>query len=240
MAARVPQLLPIAETFRSIQGEGRLVGTPSSFVRVAGCNLRCSWCDSPTTSWYPKGEGTTIDDAVAYCRPGPQHVVLTGGEPLLFAAVAQLSQRLHRANHHITVETAGTVWLDGLHCDLASISPKLGHSTPNHPTWGPRHEARRFRPEVVRRLMDAFDWQLKFVVRCTELALLRDLDEVEAALESVGVTAPQRHRVLLMPEGTEPAVLAPHYGALVPICLERGFTLGQRLHIALFGHRPGT
>ena len=62
--------LPIAERFVSLQGEGGLVGVPSSFVRVFGCNLRCTWCDSPGTSWAPAGEQTAISEVLDFCARG--------------------------------------------------------------------------------------------------------------------------------------------------------------------------
>src|ERR1041385_7557750 len=52
--------LKIAELFYSLQGEGALVGVPSVFIRTSGCNLRCSWCDTPYTSWQPEGEELTL------------------------------------------------------------------------------------------------------------------------------------------------------------------------------------
>lgn len=235
-----PSRLPIAERFVSLQGEGTLVGVPSSFVRVFGCNLRCTWCDSPATSWAPTGEQTAIAEIVDFCARGPRHVVLTGGEPLLFPGVATLSQALRAAGHHITVETAGTVWLDDLACDLLSVSPKLAHSTPwvRAPQLAERHERARLNPEVLRRLLASCPWQLKFVVRAAEAAA--DLAEVEDLLAKLGVSASERDRVLVMPECTDPTALHAGYRTLVSACIERGFRLGERLHIALFGHTPGT
>lgn len=232
--------LPIRERFVSLQGEGSLVGVPSSFVRVSGCNLRCTWCDSPETSWNPSGEQISIDELVAFCARGPRHVVLTGGEPLLFPGVATLSQRLRAAGHHITVETAGTVWQDGLACDLLSLSPKLGHSTPwqRAPALASRHERLRLDVEVLRRLVATYAWQLKFVVRAE--AAVDDLAEIDELLAALAVPASERWRVLLMPECTDPAALVACERALVATCVERGFRLGERLHIALFGHTPGT
>lgn len=232
--------LPVAERFVSLQGEGQLVGVPSSFVRVSGCNLRCVWCDSPATSWTPSGAQVEIAELVAFCARGPRHVVLTGGEPLLFPGVAALSQELAGAGHHITVETAGTVWLEGLRCDLLSLSPKLGHSTPwlRAPKLAERHERARLDVAVLARLMASCAWQLKFVVRAAEAAA--DLDEVERLIRELAVPASERHRVLVMPECTDPAALHASYRTLVGACIERGFRLGERLHIALFGHTPGT
>ena len=150
--------LRINEAFVSLQGEGRLAGVPSTFVRVAGCNLRCAWCDSPHTSWNPTGERVELDELVRACAKGPRHVVLTGGEPLLFPGMIELARRLRaEGGHHVTFETAGTVAPDDLECDLVSISPKLPHATPDDPVGGPRHEARRWQPLVVRRLMN-LEW----------------------------------------------------------------------------------
>lgn len=232
--------LKIRERFVSLQGEGSLVGVPSTFVRVSGCNLRCTWCDSPETSWNPSGEQISIDDLVAFCARGPRHVVLTGGEPLLFPGMATLSQRLRAAGHHITVETAGTVWQGDLACDLLSLSPKLAHSTPwqRAPALAARHERLRLDASVLARLVAAYAWQLKFVVRAE--AAGEDLEQIEGLLTALKVPASERSRVLVMPECTDPAALVSCERALVAACLERGFRLGQRLHIALFGHTPGT
>jgi len=234
--------LPINEQFVSLQGEGLLVGVPSSFVRVSGCNLRCAWCDSPSTSWTPTGTPVSLDAIEAFCAAGPRHVVLTGGEPLLFAPIAPLSQRLRARGHHVTIETAATVLQPGLHADLVSLSPKLGHSTPHtrDPVWAQRHDARRRRIDVLRELM-VLPWQLKLVVRAHDAgALALDLEEVDALVAALAIDDAHRDRVLLMPECIDPVRLHADYAALVEVCRRTGFRLGERLHIALFGHRPGT
>lgn len=248
--------LRIQERFVSVQGEGVLVGVPSSFVRVSGCNLRCVWCDTPKSSWAPEGETLALDELLSWCAAGPRHVVLTGGEPMLFAASAELSRRLRAAGHHLTIETAGSVWCEGLEADLLSISPKLAHSTPwargaelGKPKLATMHEAARLDLALLRRLIDhCDDWQLKFVVRTATPQLLAadlaEIDELLAALEldalSESAGRPGRERVLLMPEGTDDASLRAGYLELLESCRARGFRLGLRLHIHLFGHRPGT
>jgi len=81
--------LRIQERFVSLQGEGALVGVPSSFVRISGCNLRCGWCDTPKSSWAPEGERESIDDLIAWCDRGPRHV-RTSDEAVLAADLAEI------------------------------------------------------------------------------------------------------------------------------------------------------
>lgn len=231
--------LRIQERFVSVQGEGVLAGVPSSFVRLTGCNLRCSWCDSPLSSWRPTGETIELDALLRWCAQGPRHVVVTGGEPLLHPGVSTLTQRLSEAGHHVTIETAGTVDQDGLHCDLMSLSPKLAHSTPTQPLpLAQRHESLRWQPDTVRALM-RFEWQLKFVVRAdAQDVLAHDVEEIDRMLETLGIDEPDR--VLLMPECIDPAELEARYQRISAVCCARGFRLGPRLHITAFGHTPGT
>ncbi|MBV1861859.1 MAG: 7-carboxy-7-deazaguanine synthase QueE [Nannocystaceae bacterium] len=229
----------IAERFVSVQGEGILAGVPSSFVRLTGCNLRCSWCDSPESSWRPTGDTQRLDELVRWCGEGPQHIVVTGGEPLLSPHVGALTTALWDNGHHITIETAGTLEQPHLRCDLMSLSPKLAHSTPAAPaSLSQRHERTRWRPEVVRALM-RFPWQLKFVVRAdNDASLAHDITEIDTMLEALGNPDPQR--VLLMPECIDPAALTDRYQRISALCCTRGFRLGPRLHITAFGHTPGT
>src|SRR5262245_13322798 len=95
-----------------------------------------------------------------------RHVVVTGGEPMLFAELIPLCERLRAAGQHVTVETAGTLYLPVV-CDLMSISPKFASSAPTakeHPHWHRRHERERHRPDVIRRLVNEFEYQMKFVI----------------------------------------------------------------------------
>src|SRR5436189_4792704 len=121
----------IAEIYASRQGEGLLTGTPSVFVRASGCNLRCGFCDTPFTSWTPEGDDLSVDEIVARTLAlEVEHIVITGGEPMLFAEMVPLTQQLQHHGTHITIETAGTLSLP-VTCDLISISPKLSNSTPD-------------------------------------------------------------------------------------------------------------
>lgn len=230
----MPQKLRIAEIFTSIQGEGIWAGIPSVFVRVSGCNLRCQWCDTPYASWDPEGPVQEVNDiATQVAQHGVHHVVLTGGEPMLFDPIEDLAAQLKAQGKTITIETAGTIYRD-LPCDLMSISPKLKHSTPTDPTWQERHEQLRWQPEVVRKLVQNYPHQLKFVVNPDSTT---DIAEIDAMLNELNVEAPN---VLIMPEGTEKDQLWAAAKRLVPTCIERSWRLAPRLHIDLFGNTKGT
>ncbi len=224
----------VCEIYPSKQGEGRLTGTPSVFVRSSGCNLRCRWCDTPYASWTPEGEDLAVDEIVDQVdRHGLKHVVLTGGEPMLFAELVPLAEALRRRGYHVTIETAGTLFLP-VECDLMSISPKTANSTPpadaNNGRWRRRHERTRHVPEVVRRLTARYDYQLKFVIQRPE-----DCEEVERYLAALPEV--DRARAMLMPEGTDPAVLAQRAEWLAPYSREHGLAFCPRRHIEWFG--PG-
>ncbi|MEI9813127.1 MAG: 7-carboxy-7-deazaguanine synthase QueE [Acidobacteriota bacterium] len=224
----------IAEIFHSIQGEGTLVGVPSVFVRVSGCNLRCTWCDTPYTSWNPEGAEKSVAQIVAEVHEFPaKHVVITGGEPLLFAPVVELSRALKGLGMHVTFETAGTVY-QPVACDLMSISPKLGNSTPKERDggrWAAKHDALRLQPSILTRLMGEFDYQLKFVVSAAE-----DMNEIATFVE---LTRADRDKVLLMPEGTTPEVTRERGLWIAEICKREGFRYSPRLHVDLWGDRRG-
>jgi len=247
----------IAEIFRSLQGEGRLTGVESLFVRVSGCNLRCRWCDTPYASWSPEGEDlsvTEILDRINDLRDAPppallkkasplpwgegadvRHVVLTGGEPMLFAELIPLCDALRSAGWHITIETSGTLYLP-VACHLMSISPKLSNSTPpaeGDPQWTWRHTLQRHAPEVIRRLTTEYDYQLKFVVDRPE-----DFLEIEEYLAEFPAIA--RDRVWLMPQGVDAAALARRIPWIESYCAERGFHICHRRQVEWVGAARGT
>jgi 7-carboxy-7-deazaguanine synthase len=221
----------IAEIFYSVQGEGSLVGVPSLFVRTSGCNLRCSWCDTPYTSWNPEGDdlgiGKILDRAAVF--PGARHVVLTGGEPMIAPGIAELSAQFRERGMHITIETAGTVFAP-VACDLMSISPKLSNSTPEG-VFRTQHERLRRQPDVLLRLMAGYDYQLKFVIAQED-----DIDEVCALVSLLDAPA---GKVILMPEGIRADILRERGVWLAELCKRNGFRFSPRLHVDLYGNRRG-
>lgn len=237
----------IAELFTSLQGEGLLAGTPSTFVRSSGCNLRCRWCDTPFTSWRPEGEEWTVERIVEAVEDRRvRHVVLTGGEPLVSADAVAVCRALRADGRHLTIETAGTVLPADLAgdwpADLLSISPKLASSAPPEGTagdWRRRHDAARRRDDLLAAMLRAPAWQLKFVVGSQA-----DLDETLAWIDDLGRAAGPggvpRHRVFVMPEGTDAAALESLGAWLAPACAAAGLRYAPRHHIAWYGNRRGT
>jgi 7-carboxy-7-deazaguanine synthase len=229
----------ISEIFYSIQGEGELTGVPSVFVRTSGCNLRCSWCDTPYASWNPEGDQRSVPEIVAAIETHltARHVVLTGGEPMIAKDIATLAREIKSTGRHITIETAATIAPQGIACDLASLSPKLLNSAPDpaqHVTWRKKHEATRWQPEVVRAWVDHYPYQFKFVVSRPE-----DVEELEHMLAALEREIP-RHKVLLMPEATSLEKMRHRATWLGELCKARGYRYAHRLHIELYGNRRGT
>jgi len=251
---KAAQKLWISETFTSRQGEGRLTGTNSFFIRTSGCNLRCWFCDTPYASWQPEGNWFTVEQLVGEAIASRcAHVVLTGGEPFLPLAVVELVRQLRVASLHVTIETAGTLFRE-LATDLISISPKLASSGPllspandsrqasdSRPTrnpvtdqpWAHRHEAARWRPRVIQKLIaNAIDYQLKFVVDSVS-----DFTATVAAVEEIAVNA---QSVWIMPQGVDERTLDEKARWLEPLCNDYGYHYCDRMHIRWYGNRRGT
>ncbi len=228
--------MKIADLFFSIQGEGRLMGVPSAFVRTTGCPLRCVWCDSDYTSWHPEGETMTVAQVLSRLADFPaRHVVVTGGEPLIAPGIEELCAALRAKGYHITIETAA-VEFKPVACDLASVSPKLSNSIPYEREggrWAERHDRLRLRLEAIQAFLDWSDYQLKFVLERAE-----DITEVRAIVDALRGVDPAK--VLLMPQGITRADLDCRGAWLVEVCKQHGFRYCPRLHIELFGNRRGT
>ena len=226
-------LLQISEVFASIQGEGPSAGAPCLFVRLAGCNLACRWCDTAYAwDWERYSESAetqrqSAEHLAARVAAAPGHrVVLTGGEPLLQqpALVALLDQLSPRVC--IEVETNGSVLPRpelARRVDQWNVSPKLENS--GEPA------VRRLRSKALRALRDTGRAWLKLVVATP--ACLDEADHLVAGLQW------PRDRVLLMPEARTRAELMERAPAVAEACTVRGYRFSPRLQIALWDGRRG-
>lgn len=238
--------LPVNELFYSLQGEGTLAGVPSVFVRTSGCNLRCWFCDSYHTSWDPTHAWMDVEAIVEEVREHERadHVVLTGGEPMIHEQSVDLLDRLGDAGYHTTVETNGTLYRDA-HIDLLSLSPKLSNSTPTterDPTgdgeWAEPHEDRRLDLEAMAALVEAYPFQLKFVV--TGADDMPEITDLVTELRAVTTTTIEDADVLLMPEGATRERLAETRDTVGTLAMEYGYRYTPRLHVDLWNDAPGT
>src|SRR5262245_35452899 len=100
--------LYITEIFTSIQGETSFTGLPTTFIRLAACNLRCSWCD--TTYSFGRGTAKKISELIRQSKTnGCKHVCITGGDPLLQPQVHQMIDQLLHAGFILSLETGGSL-----------------------------------------------------------------------------------------------------------------------------------
>ena len=239
------------EIFRSVQGEGITAGENRVFIRLTGCNLSCSWCDTAYTwNWhgtkffherdrpgsphkFSRREevlkcrvNEVASQALAWTGPG---FVITGGEPLLQKqAVAELIQKLRaaRPSSVVEIETNGTIEpgekLWTL-VDQFNVSPKLDHSG--------MAADKAINAPVLRAFAAADNAWFKFVAR-----EVRDVTTIEDLAKTYGIA---RERLLVMPEGTTSERLKAAYNLLQSVCRDRGLTLTDRLHIHKFGDHRG-
>ena len=225
--------MKINEIFYSLQGEGKLAGVPSIFIRLAGCPLRCKWCDTKYAWDESVGTEMTADKIIKNINQWDcRFLVITGGEPMIASDLPQLTQKLKEQNKHITIETAGIEFLPHTVCDLMSISPKMSNAIPDEEKLAQLHNQHPIDIAVLTELIANYDYQLKFVVE--DQSDLAEIQELLAKLDNV-----KKEDVMLMPQVTsitEYIVKAP---LVADICKQTGFTFSPRLQIILWDNQPG-
>lgn len=223
--------LPVAETFGpTIQGEGPATGRRAHFLRLGGCNLSCSWCDTPYTwdgqrydlrqEFHPY----TGDELAATVTS--DLVVLTGGEPLMHQAnpeFGRLLDALDERGRVVHVETNGTKPPTGhtlARVELFAVSPKLDHAGGHRGRQDPTPADSW--PTLAHKAI------LKVVCRNDS-----DVEQAAALATSWGY---RPDRVWIMPEGTTPDQINATARAIADPALARGFNLSTRLHVLLWGN----
>jgi 7-carboxy-7-deazaguanine synthase len=224
----------VNEIFHSLQGEGFLAGIPSAFVRLAGCPLRCRWCDTKYAWDNEAGNDYSIEKILQTVQQRPcKFVVITGGEPMINSDLPQLLRRLKTLGKHITVETAGIAFIPDVPCDLMSISPKLSNSTPADPKLAAIHEDSRLDIAVLGELIDNYKYQLKFVVDSQA-----DLSEIQQTIEKIGNV--DFEKVMLMPQAATRDELLAKSPMVAKLCKQTGFAFCQRLQVLFWNNKKGT
>lgn len=256
----------ILEMFVSIQGEGVYTGVPSIFIRFGGCNLRCvfgnSICDTPYSSFNPeKPAWTDMDEFIRDFEkliekhPTVSHVVITGGEPMLYKEQVKHIIQTHE-EYIYTVETNGTLpplltWKDEdytLFVDMWSISPKLSTSVDHDCkflTKEQRDHHDKTRINIINLasyIRDTYSrpggYQLKFVYSGDESE--EEIKDIIAKIKKECWTNGEiDDHILLMPEGTTNDQLNDIQQKCFEACLRNGWRFCDRLHIRLFGDKRG-
>ena len=230
--SRMPSGEP--EIFHSIQGEGVSAGTPSVFLRLATCNLACTWCDTKYTwDWesydYHKEMVSLSGDEVQerVVAFDCQHLVITGGEPLLQQReLAPLAAALKGRGYYSEVETNGTLAPVPEMVSAISqwnVSPKTGNSG--------NELGRREVPEALEAFRELDNAYFKFVI-----VEPSDVEEVAHLVDRYGLAT---HRVVLMPEGVTSETVQERGKWVAEACTRRGFLFSTRLHIPLWGDQRG-
>jgi 7-carboxy-7-deazaguanine synthase len=228
-------MINVSEIFRTLQGEGLYTGKPSVFFRVSGCNLRCRWiesdgterrCDTPYTSFYPerniKNLKNVIHDIELLLKPH-DHLVVTGGEPLLFPGqIEKIVSHFHR-DHIVTIETNATAPAAIPGVGLWSMSPKL----PSSGNSASLCEIVENAQKLMALNQDA-DFQIKFVVSSRD-----DLSVADFVFDQIG--SHSRLTRLLMPQGITPADLDQRLPWIAQHAIAKGYTVTDRLHIRIWG-----
>ena len=227
------------EVFYSLQGEGPTLGTPSVFLRLATCNLACTWCDTKYT-WDWARHDYSQEVMSMDCRQveerilgsanfnyGCRNLVITGGEPLLQQEeLVSLVASLKAKNFRFEVETNGTIAPSqqlAQDIDQWNVSPKLSSS--GNP------EDRRTLPPVLEAFRQLPNAYFKFVVVAPD-----DVDEVCGMRDKYSLPA---QRIILMPEGQTPEAIRDRRRWLGEACVREGFRFSTRLHILLWGDERG-
>lgn len=225
--------MKVNEIFYSLQGEGFLAGAPAVFIRLAGCPLRCKWCDTKYAWDENAGSDYSIDDVLqAIKQYDCKHIVITGGEPMVNSELPELVERLKIDDRHLTIETAGIAFVPDMRCDLMSISPKLSNSMPDESELAEVHKSSSLDINVLNELIDNYVYQLKFVVDSQG-----DMKEIENTLDRIKNV--DLEKVMLMPQAKTKDELLAKSPMVADLCRRTGFAFGQRLQIMLWSNRRG-
>lgn len=241
----------IVDLHLCVQGEGRDTGIPAILIRFSQCNMNCQFkdwvCDSAYTSWSPESGNYSLKDIedIVLANPQIKYTFITGGNPSYNPELLkQVAKLLKKHKHYVAIEDNGTLFtqiIDDI--DFISLSPKLKNSVPIPGTHikdkyvdrtvtekdREKHEKYRTRYDSIKKWIQNYDYQLKFVVSDPE-----QLEEVEMVLAKVGA---DKSRVYLMPEGVTREQLDKRRQWLVELCIQEGYKYTDRLHIVTYDNK---
>lgn len=242
--------MKISELFYSIQGEGKRTGSPSFFIRINFCNLRCKFssgnlCDTAYTSWFPddkKNLGEVEIDFIVdeYKKISSRDVVITGGEPTMYPEELEvLCKKLKEVNKNVfnTIETNGTAIGEFVkYIDLISISPKLSSSVPYETEFEKMHQKNRINMAAFKKYNSLkeegkIDIQWKFV-----FTNIKDIEEILELQTQIGF---DNADIYLMPEGITEEDLQKNRLITIDACKKFNINYTDRIHILAWGKERG-
>jgi len=253
-------------TSGTIQGEGKLAGVPSLFLRTAGCNLRCMWslpngkvslCDTPTASFNiqdeKKVEVETVQKIIQNNLGKINHLVISGGEPFIQAeALAALCTELKKErNIHLSVETNGTLYHEEFvnSIDFFSISPKLRNSAPDKVKLSKTKTSIPFEPEQAEKTRRNIPVIQSMIDHCRNTPekdfqlkfVVQNHDELFEIEETFlnHLTCWNPDDIILMPLGSTPEEMKQTRMVTMEAAIERGWRYSPRLQINYFGGIAG-
>lgn len=226
----------ISEIFYSIQGEGINTGKPAIFLRLAGCNLRCVWCDSKFTWNMKSGKQISTEQIIKIIKKyNCKHLVITGGEPLIQqAGLKELLEKLNIDNlsnprksaeshaYFIEIETSG------------SLQPQINELI-NQYNCSPKLSNSKNRPIDYKTSLQKFPKEktyYKFVVDKKS-----DLKEIKKIIKNHKLP---KDKIILMPQGTSKTEILKRGKWLAEICKKENWRYSTRLHIEIWGNKRRT
>jgi organic radical activating enzyme len=216
--------LRISELFLSLQGEGPSAGTPAHFLRLQGCDVGCSWCDTKYSWDASAGREIELDDLWVQAKVLGEAplLVITGGEPLQHPALAAVLEAALARWPRVEVETSGIAPPPRAHPRLYyNVSPKMPSATLRAAETWAHTRAWLAEPHATFKIVVADDG---------------DLGQFLSWQREHAVPA---SRIMLMPEGMTAEVLRERGTWLASFCLAHGLRMSPRLHVWLWGARRG-
>lgn len=207
--------MQVSEIFYTLQGEGISIGIPAVFLRLSGCHLRCTWCDTKYTWDLKSGKKMKLAEILKAIKKYPtKHLVVTGGEPLIQQnELIKLFKKL--PDHYIEIETSGSLpTFINQYINHYNCSPKLSNSK---------------NKTIKLEKFPAEKTYYKFVVDNK-----KDLKEIKEFIKKYKIT---REKVFLMPQGIKKRELLKRSKWLAEICKQENFRFTPRLHINLWGNK---
>lgn len=215
----------------AIQGEGKNIGKPLIIVRLSGCNLRCTWCDSKYT-WDEKDSSLSfeIDEFIKYLQKfntkNITHILFTGGEPTLQKeALIPLLNNL-KSHYTFEIETNGTLKVNSNFIDLFSlynVSLKLENAN--------NQDLKSVNDKSILELIKHQNVIFKFVIGSKS-----DIQNVKEIQNKYKISA---NKIYLMPEGITEKEIQEKSKMIIPYCLDLHYNFTTRLHILVYGNKRG-